>query len=83
MVRRDSDEKTSSGGLVLTGETEKCHTGEVVAAGSGRYSPAGRVEAMPVQVGDRVFWKDEYGAEEVPGEKDLLILRAFSVTATF
>lgn len=84
LIRPDAPESETASGLILTSsETEKkSTTGTVIAVGPGRYSGPGWHEPMDFAEGDRVLWKDEYGAEIIPVDgEDLLALRVFSISA--
>eukprot|EP00737_Agarophyton_chilense_P003680 gb/GEZJ01004372.1/.p4 GENE.gb/GEZJ01004372.1/~~gb/GEZJ01004372.1/.p4 ORF type:complete len:123 (-),score=21.48 gb/GEZJ01004372.1/:632-1000(-) len=83
LVRPDVLDAQSASGLFLApSEQQKSTTGEVVAVGAGRYSTEGVLEPMPFTPGDRVLWKDDFGAEpiEFDGEQ-LVAFRAFSLVA--
>ncbi|MEH6825745.1 MAG: co-chaperone GroES [Motiliproteus sp.] len=75
VVRRNEEETTSAGGIVLPGSaTEKPTQGEVVAAGQGRILQSGEVQPMDVKVGDQVLFGQYAGnAVKIDGE-ELLIM---------
>ncbi|MCV6615210.1 MAG: co-chaperone GroES [Cellvibrionaceae bacterium] len=75
VVRRQEEEATSAGGIVLPGSAqEKPAQGEVVAVGNGRILQSGEVKPLDVKVGDKVvFGKYTSNTVEVDGE-ELLIL---------
>lgn len=87
LVRVDEKSNQSTGGLFLTESGKsKSSTGTVIAVGPGRFSPEGVREGIDFyQPGDKVLWKDEFGAETVQTEsgESFLALRAFSVVAKF
>lgn len=87
LVRVDDKEDRTSGGIFLTDSgTEQCMTGTVVAVGPGRFSPEGvREELDFFKAGDKILWKDDFGAETITTEsgESFLALRAFSVAAKF
>ena len=57
IVRRQEEEETSAGGIVLPGSAqEKPNQGEVVAVGSGRVLDNGESRAVDVSVGDTVVF---------------------------
>ena len=65
VVERQEEEKTSAGGIILSGSaTEKPSQGKVIAVGPGKKNDAG--DAMPVGVnaGDTVIF-GQYGGSEV------------------
>ena len=83
-VKVDEKLTETAGGLQLavTANEEKEKTGVVLATGPGRYSAVGKLESMPVQVGDAVVWKDEFGAEKfVVNGEEIIALRVPSIIA--
>jgi chaperonin GroES len=75
-VRREEEETTSAGGIVLPGSAqEKPSQGEIVAAGTGRILQNGDVQPLDVKVGDTVVFGKYSGSNtvEIDGE-ELLIL---------
>lgn len=83
LIRIDEPESKTSGGLFLSSESATSQrTGTVIAVGPGRYSSEGQHEPIDLAPGDRVLWKDEYGAEKVestPAEGKLISLKIFSI----
>lgn len=83
LVRIDERENKTSGGIFLSSDSPAPQRiGTVVAVGPGRYSPEGQRERIDFAPGDRILWKDEYGAEKVessPADGKLLCLKIFSV----
>lgn len=84
VVSIDEAAETTAGGLVLatTLSEKKEKTGVVLDVGPGRYSREGYLEPMPVKVGDKVLWKDDFGSEkiEIDGKK-CIALRVPSIVA--
>lgn len=76
IVKRNEQETTSAGGIVLTGSAaEKSTRGEVIAVGNGRILENGEVRALDVKVGDTVIFNDGYGVktEKLDGEEVLIM----------
>ena len=76
IVRRQEEERTSPGGIVIPDTaTEKPIQGVVLAVGKGKILESGEVRPMDVKVGDKVLFGKYSGTEvKVEGE-DLLVLR--------
>jgi chaperonin GroES len=76
------DEKTQSG-IVLpdTAEKEKPEKGEVMAVGSGKTLPDGKVLKPEVNVGDKVLFS-KYGPTEVKVDgEDIMIVGSEDILA--
>lgn len=76
VVRRQEEEATSAGGIVLPGSAqEKPAQGEVIAAGNGRVLQSGEIRPLDLKVGDKVVFGKYSGSNtvEIDGE-ELLIL---------
>ncbi len=57
VVRRNEEEATSAGGIVLTSASKEVQNrGEVVAVGDGVVLENGDVRALQVKVGDKVIF---------------------------
>jgi chaperonin GroES len=82
IVRRQEEERTTAGGIVIPDSaTEKPSMGEVLAAGSGKVTDSGDVRALDVKVGDKVYFGKYSGTEiKVDGE-ELLIMREDDIIA--
>ncbi|ODS23670.1 co-chaperone GroES [Candidatus Endobugula sertula] len=83
VVRRQEEEKTSAGGIVLPGSaTEKPNQGEVVAVGIGRVLDNGDLRPVDVKLGDVVVFGKYAGSDtiEVNGE-ELVILSESDIKA--
>ena len=83
IVRRQEEEETSAGGIVLPGSAqEKPNQGEVVAVGSGRILDNGESRAVDVNVGDTVVFGKYAGSDtiDVDGE-ELVILSESDIKA--
>ena len=76
VVRRQEEEATSAGGIVLPGSAkEKPNQGEVVAVGDGKVLDNGDLRALAINIGDRVVFGQYAGSNtiEVDGE-ELIIM---------
>ena len=85
VVRVDERETSTASGLFIAGnEQQKQRTGTVIGVAKGRFSSKGIRENIEFQVGDRVLWKDSFGAEEfeVEGKKHIS-LKAPSIVASW
>ena len=73
--KKNWEEETSSGGIILSGSAkEKPSQGEVVAVGPGKVSDSGESVSMNVSVGDTVIF-GQYGGNEIKldGEEYLIL----------
>ena len=75
VVRREEEEMTSAGGIVLPGSAaEKPSQGEVVAVGPGRLLDNGEVRPVDLNAGDKVIF-GKYASNTIKlGDEELLIL---------
>jgi chaperonin GroES len=74
VVKRQDEETTSSGGIVLPGSaTEKPQQGEVVAVGPGKKTEDGKVVPVDLKVGDQVIF-GQYGGNTVKIDGDELLI---------
>ncbi len=76
VIRRNEEEQTTAGGIVLPGSAkEKPNQGEVIAVGDGKVLDNGDVRALAVKVGDKVVFGQYAGSNtiEVDGE-ELIIM---------
>jgi chaperonin GroES len=76
VVRRQEEEATSAGGIVLTASAkEKPNQGEVIAVGNGRILDNGDVRPVDVKVGDIVVFGKYAGSDtiDVDGEELVII----------
>lgn len=76
VVRRKEEEQTTAGGILLPGSaSEKPNEGEVIAVGNGRVLDSGEVQALAVNVGDKVVFGKYSGSNTITvGGEELLIL---------
>ena len=75
VVKRQDEETTSAGGIVLPGSaTEKPQQGEVVAVGPGKKSEDGKNTPVDLKVGDH-FVFGQYGGNtvKIDGEEYLIL----------
>ena len=76
IVRRQAEERTSAGGIVIPDSaTEKPAQGEVLAVGNGKILDNGDVRALDVKVGDIVMFGKFSGSEVKVNGDDLLVMR--------
>jgi chaperonin GroES len=83
IVRRQDEEQTTAGGILLPGSAqEKPNQGEVIAVGSGRVLDSGETRAVDVSVGDTVVFGKYAGSDtiEIDGE-ELVILSESDIKA--
>lgn len=82
IVKRQEEEKTSAGGIVLPGSaTEKPSQGEVVAVGEGKALDNGQKQAMNVKVGDKILFGKYSGSEVKVDGEDYIIMREDEIFA--
>lgn len=75
VVRRQEEEATSAGGIVLTASAkEKPSQGEVLAVGNGRVLDNGDVRPIDVNVGDVVVFGKYAGSDTIDVDGEELIL---------
>ena len=74
-VRREEEETTSAGGIVLPGSaTEKPNQGVVVAVGNGIVLDNGEVRPLSVKIGDKVIFGKYAGSDTVKIDGEELII---------
>ena len=76
VIRRQEEEATSAGGIVLPGSAaEKPNQGEVLAVGPGRITTNGEQQSMSVKVGDTVLFGPYAGnsTAKINGEEVLIV----------
>ena len=75
IVRREEEEATSAGGILLPGSAqEKPNQGEVIAVGNGRVLDTGDVRPVDVKVGDKVVFGKYAGQDTIDVEGEELII---------
>ena len=76
IVRREEEERTSAGGIVIPDTaTEKPIRGKVVAVGNGKALDSGDVRPLDVKKGDTVLFGKYSGTEVKVDGEDLLVMR--------
>lgn len=76
VIRRNEEEATSAGGIVLPGSAaEKPNKGEILAVGPGRVTSDGELQAMSVKEGDVVLFGPYAGNNtvKIDGEELLIV----------
>ena len=76
VIRRNAEEETTAGGIVLPGSAkEKPNQGEVIAVGEGKALDNGEIRPLAVKLGDTVVFGQYAGSNtiEVDGE-ELIIM---------
>lgn len=82
IIKREEEETTSAGGIVLPGSaTEKPSRGEVVAVGAGKVLDNGNNAPMAVKAGDKVLFGKYAGTEVKSGEDTLIVMREDEIMA--
>ena len=75
IVRRNDEEETTEGGIVIPGSAaEKPSQGEVLAVGPGRTLDNGEVQAPSVKKGDVVVFGQYAGSNTVKVDGDELVV---------
>jgi chaperonin GroES len=76
IVKALDAEQTTAGGIVLPDTAkEKPQQGEVLAVGPGKILDNGKLAAMDIQVGDRVYYGKYSGTEVKLSGDPLVVLR--------
>ena len=76
IVRRQEEERTSPGGIVIPDNaTEKPVRGEVLAVGNGKILDSGEVRGLDVKVGDIVLFGKYSGTEVKVDGDEVLVMR--------
>ncbi len=76
ILKRETVESKSTGGILLTGAAaEKSTRAVVLAVGNGRLLENGTTAPMSVKVGDTVIFSEGYGvrSEKIDGEEVLVL----------
>ena len=75
IVRRNDEEETTEGGIVIPGSAaEKPSQGEVLALGPGRTLDNGQIQAPSVKKGDVVVFGQYAGSNTVKVDGDELVV---------
>ena len=76
VVRRNEEEATSAGGIILADSAkEKPSQGVVVAVGNGKKLDNGSVQAMDVKEGDKFLFGKYAGSEVKVDGEELIVMR--------
>ena len=76
VVRRIEGEEKTKGGIIIPDTAkEKPQEGEVIAVGPGARDESGKVQALDVQVGDRILFGKWSGTEVKLNNEELLIMK--------
>ncbi|SUO95924.1 co-chaperone GroES [Suttonella ornithocola] len=82
IVKRQEEEKTTAGGIVLPGSAaEKPSQGEVIAVGEGKVLENGTKQAMNVKAGDKILFGKYSGSEVKVDGEDYIIMREDEIFA--
>jgi chaperonin GroES len=79
--RLDQESKTASGIIIPDAAAEKPDQGEVLAVGPGKRDDGGKLNALDVQVGDRVLFGKYAGQTVKVGSDELLVMREEDIMA--
>jgi chaperonin GroES len=82
LVKRLEQEETVKGGIILPDTAKKKQeTAVVIAIGPGKTSEDGKLQPMPVKVGDTILM-DKYSGQEVSiDDEDYVIVKADDIIA--
>ena len=84
VLRRQTAEETTAGGLVLPDSAqEKPQRGEVIAVGDGHTRDDGQKVALTVKEGDRVIFSSYAGDEISIGDEEYLLMRESDILAVY
>ena len=76
VVRRNEEEATSAGGIILADSAkEKPSQGIVVAVGNGKKLDNGSVQPMDVKEGDAVLFGKYAGSEVKIDDEELIVMK--------
>ncbi len=82
IVKRQEEERTSPGGIVIPDSaTEKPIKGKVVAVGKGKILENGDVRPLDVKIGDSVLFGKYSGTEVKVDGDELLVMREEDIMA--
>ena len=82
IVKREAEERTSPGGIVIPDTaSEKPTFGKVIAVGQGKALDNGQVRAPDLKVGDRVLFGKYSGTEVKVDNEELVVMREEDVMA--
>jgi chaperonin GroES len=79
--RLDQEEKLKGGIILPDSAKKKQETAVVVAVGPGALNKEGKLQAMPVQIGDKILM-DKYAGQEVTiNDEEFVIVKADDIVA--
>jgi chaperonin GroES len=79
--RLDQEEKLKGGIILPDSAKKKQETAVVIAVGPGALNKEGKLQPMPVQVGDKILM-DKYSGQEVTiNDEELVIVKADDIVA--
>ncbi len=82
IVKRQEEEKTSAGGIMLPDSAaEKPSRGEVIAVGTGKVIDNGQKQPMSVKAGDKILFGKFSGSEVKVDGEDYIIMREDEIFA--
>ena len=82
IVKREDEEKTTAGGIVLPNSaTEKPSQGPVIAVGDGKILNDGSKSAMNVKAGDKILFGKYSGSEVKIDGVEYIIMREDEIFA--
>ena len=75
VIRRNAEEETTAGGIVLPGSAkEKPNQGEVIAVGEGKALDDGKIRPLAVKVRDKVVFGQYAGSNTIEMDGEELII---------
>jgi chaperonin GroES len=82
IVKREAEERKSSGGIVIPDTaTEKPTFGKVVAVGKGKILENGEIRPLDLKVGDKILFGKYSGTEVKMDGDELVVMREEDVMA--
>ena len=82
VVKREAEERTSPGGIVIPDTaSEKPTFGRIIAIAQGKVLENGQVRALDVKVADRFLFGKYSGTEVKVDNEDLVVMREEDVMA--
>ena len=79
---RSEEERTTASGIVIPDSaTEKPDEGVVQAVGNGKRDDSGKIVALDVKVGDKVYFKKYSGSKVTVDGEDLLVMTEDDILA--
>lgn len=82
LVKRVAEETKTAGGIIIPDTAkEKPQEGQVVAAGPGKLSDAGKRDPLDVKAGDRVLFSKYSGTDIKIDGVDHLVMRESDILA--